>query len=178
MDRDATRIGAALAPNLPYWQSMLLAAAALLAFASPRTALACSCEPYQHPTAEEIYSARPLAFTGTIISVDAASEDRPWRIYRVRAVEVFLGSPDSLSTIATGAGDADCGITLEIGATFLLLPYAEGTMFEEYGMPYVGLCAPPSRVSDLSGVLEGLRRRTVVTRARWADVKSDKPTAR
>ena len=149
----------------------LLALSVSLAILRP--AVACTCEPVDPPTVAEISAASRsgLAYIGSVQAEDSTSHEE-FRRYTIEVVSTLAGEPRETRTVATGKHDGTCGIRLQIGRTYLLLPFITGSSVESAGAPLLSLCSVLWQVISDPLVISQVMGTTAATAYSWGEVKT------
>jgi hypothetical protein len=110
-------------------------------------------------------------YVGTVVGEDSTSHEEN-RYYTVAVEHSIGGAAGETQLIATGLWDGTCGIRLEVGARYLLLPDTEPAAMERMSGPSIGLCSFPRRVIRDATFISQVLALTAVESDGWGQVKT------
>jgi len=121
---------------------------------------------------EGILDGEGPVYVGTVVSVDSTARYEEFRFFTLAVEQTIRDMPDTTTVVASRWDGAACGIELEVGQTYLMMPNARSLDARELGVPTIGLCDPPWLIEKIPEIIEGLLAATPVSAVSWGDLKS------
>ena len=152
---------------------LALSIAAFLLLLSPSAGIACSCEPVDQLTLEDLYAAigdSQLVFVGRVVDADSTSFVTE-KTFIVEVDATLSGEHKETRHISSAGDVSSCAFRLPRDERSLFLPSFSGIHFRETGYPSVSLCLLPRQVVRDSLFIESALRTTIVPNDSWGAIK-------